>query len=198
MKIEIDNSFLISQVKKQARNVRYVFTAKTSAENSDEDLNNYIDEYFGLLIEMGYSAMEEKLKEESRKLIDATIPSWAKSAVVAIKHENTSVLAEDYLSCKTVDAMILGYSNLDRQSFEELKRFAATREETKSLEFNYRMDYKPRLVSNHYEGWQVRRLTIAELKKWYELPFVFKNWNPDAIAQRTEQVCAMYPHRELA
>lgn len=117
------------------------------------------------------AAMVAKAQEE----IERYRPLWAKSAIIAELHENTSDSMTDYFDHKTKRTVVLGWSKHGRDLFSEMRKYAATFDETAELatapdsaenreKYSMGAGYYLKNGGRHHDGWCIKKrdaLSIA-------------------------------------
>jgi len=117
---------------------------------------------------------EQAARQEARRgawdAVVAKAPAGARAVIVASEHEDTSDAMTDYFASKTVRCVAIGWRFSKRESFEELRRAAASFEPTASLATpdaehrdNYSMGAGNYLGQNpnRGSGWSVRSYEIT-------------------------------------
>lgn len=86
-------------------------------------------------IEKQRKAEEERRANEARceKMWQEFTPAWAKGYIIAEYHQDKSDPMTDYFAYRVTETVLLGFSKSDRNSFPEMRKFAAAFPETAHL-----------------------------------------------------------------
>lgn len=142
----VEADTLSLQVKNYVKNYDDKFGIGTYFENdykfdgTQDDLNN-------LIIEAKQLEKENAKKEEAGKLMRAqiraskieigkklvTVPSWAKSVIVADNYENQSDSQTDYFNATSKETVYLAFSKTTRNNMNELKTASSRFKETENF-----------------------------------------------------------------
>ncbi len=134
---------------------------------------------------MEIRAIERAAKDEQRRAADEATtrreafkaearektPAWAKAVIVAELQADRSDSMTDYFHSQTMRTVVLGFSRHTRDLFPEMRKFAATFEETAHLadapesaehreKWSMGAGYYLKAGYRHDDGWQVRKLRL--------------------------------------
>ena len=111
----------------------------------------------------------KKIYAGAKALWQKLTPAWAKAAIIAESREDKSDLQSDYWGSTSKKTVLLGFSKSARDSFKEMRRFAATFAPTQHLagsspnaehreKYSMGAGYYLKNGHHHATGWEVRKL----------------------------------------
>jgi hypothetical protein len=119
----------------------------------------------------------EELKTIGRQRLEAIFPASAKAVITAELRENESDTMRDYYGYNVRRTVILGFSTHTKNLFPEMRKHAASFEETAHLA-EYKEEYEHRekytggdgyyLGKNKYRGWTVQKGDFGNRKQFIE------------------------------
>jgi hypothetical protein len=123
--------------------------------------------------------------------LKAAAPADAKALIIAELHEDTSEPVSDYYGSRTVRIVALGWSKTTRNSFPELRKWAATFDETEDLA-------KAPASVEHREMWSMGKgfyLAFDGYSGWKlnKLPLSYANLKVDANTDLTRVLAPALP-----